>query len=300
MADRTTSALTIASTLGLCASRDSRTIDVGAGAGEGLLVVADGIGGHCTGWLGARLAVRALCAPFASSDPAARFVGAADGFPDDWGWAGAMQSRRAAERVYEACAADFGDPAALPRDLAAVFSEIDRVVANVPNHDRIHGLIVGCIAATLEGARVRGVHVGIGRALLLRAGAHHFESLVVEHYMHLVADRMPECRDIDPAQMPPNIIVNALGGLAHSGIGIDRFEVELAAGDLILLCSRRLDVPEEEVAVIARKAVDDGAPLEELARTLESRSAAMFDPSEAYRAQDVAFAIALARPLEQK
>ncbi|MDI1475564.1 hypothetical protein [Polyangium sp. y55x31] len=293
MADPTTSALPLASTLGLCDSRGSRTVDVGAGAGEGLLVVADGMGGHCTGWLGARLAVRALVQVFASADEGVRFVGAADGFPDDWGWAGAMQSRRAAERVYEACAADFGDVSTLPRDLAAVFSEIDRVVANVPTHDRIHGLLVGCIAVTIEGARVRGTHVGIGRALLLRAGARHFESLVVEHYMHLVADRMPQTRDIDPSQIPLNIIVNGLGGLLHTGVGIDRFDVELGAGDLLLLCSRQMDIPEDEIARIARAAVDDGVPLDELARTLERRSASMFDPSEAHRAQDVAFAIAL-------
>ncbi|MDI1447316.1 hypothetical protein [Polyangium sp. 6x1] len=295
MVDPTTNAFAIESTLGLCASRDSRTVDVGAGACEGILVVADGIGGHCTGWLGARLAVRAIVEPFASPNTKARFVGAADGFPDDWGWAGAMQSREAGAFVYEACAADFGDRAALPHDLAAVFSEIDRVVANVPAHARIHGLLVGCIAATFEGGRVRGAHVGIGRALLLRAGADHFESLVVEHYMHLVFARMTKYNDIDPAQIPPNILVNGLGGLSNMGIGIDRFDVELGAGDLLLLCSRRLDVPEEEVARIARAAVDEGAPLDELARTLERRSAEMFDVSEAHRAQDVAFAIALSQ-----
>lgn len=185
--------------------------------GEGLLVVADGMGGHCTGWLGARLAVRALVEPFAGSDTEVRFVGAADGFPDDWGWAGAMQSRRAAELVYEACAADFGDPAALPRDLATVFSEIDRVVANVPKHTRIHGLLVGCIAATIEGARVRGTHVGIGRALLLRAGAHHFERLVVEYYLHLVADRMPEGREL--LLSPRRAMVSRLGLMDRAWVG---------------------------------------------------------------------------------
>jgi hypothetical protein len=41
--------------VGLCASRGSRTVDVGAGRADGLLVVADEIGGHRTGWLGARL-----------------------------------------------------------------------------------------------------------------------------------------------------------------------------------------------------------------------------------------------------
>src|SRR3712207_2738295 len=100
MAERAPPAPTLELALGLCASRGSRTIDVGAGAGEGVLVVADGMGGHGTGWLGARLSVRALVERFAGAGMAVRFVGAADGFPDEWGWAGAMQSRRAAERVY--------------------------------------------------------------------------------------------------------------------------------------------------------------------------------------------------------
>ena len=73
MVDRTTSALTIASTLGLCDPRGNWPLGVGAGAGEGLLVAADGLGGHGTGWLCARLAVRALGERFASSDTEVRF-----------------------------------------------------------------------------------------------------------------------------------------------------------------------------------------------------------------------------------
>jgi hypothetical protein len=99
------------------------------------------------------------------------------------------------------------------------------------------------------------------------------------------------------SRIPPNILVNGLGALAYSGVGVDRFEVELGAGDLLLLCSQRLDIPEEEVARTARAAVDDGAPLDALARTLERRSATLFDHAEAHRARDVAFASALARRL---
>jgi two-component system cell cycle response regulator len=285
--------LAIDSTLGLCASRDSRTIDVGAGNGGGVLVVADGMGGHCTGWLGARLAARVLVEQLASEET--RFVGAAESIPDDWGWAGAMQSRRAGERVYEECLVAFGDRSALPRDLGGLFSEIDRVVATVPPRARIQGLMVGCIAATIDGVRVHGAHVGIGRALLLRAGADRFESLVVEHYWHLVPERMAMAPDVDRAQIPPNIIVNGLGILADAKVGIDAFDVELHPGDLLLVCSRCLDLPEDEVARIARTALNEGAPLDELARTLERRSAAVFEASEAHRASDVAFAIALAR-----
>jgi serine/threonine protein phosphatase PrpC len=284
----------VESSLGLCASRDSRTIDVGAGAGEGLVVVADGMGGHCTGWLGARLAVRALVERLS---PTGRFLGAADGFPDDWGWAGAMQSRAAAEHMYQECAGDFGDRTALPPDLALLFSAIDKVVANIPAHASIHGVLVGCLAAVIEGARVRGTHVGIGRALVLREGATEVESIVVEHYMHLVVDRLslPEVRGLDPSQIPRQIIVNGLGGLSRAGVGIDHFDLELGAGDLLFLCSRQLDIPDDELARLARQATDNDVPLDELARMIERRAAATFQEPEAHFAQDVAFAVMRAR-----
>lgn len=294
MTSRPTSALTIDSTLGLCASRGSRTIDVGAGARDGVLVVADGMGGHCTGWLGARLAVRVIVDRLATAGAGSLFVGAAEGFPDDWGWAGAMQSARAGERVYDECVAAFGDPAALSRDLPALFSAIDRVVASVPPRARINGLMVQCVAATIDGARVHGAHAGIGRALLLRSDADEFESLVVEHYWHLVIDRLAPPPGPDRARIPRNIIFNGLGALAASRVGIDEFAVELRAGDLLLLCSRRLDIPDDEVVRIIREALNERTPLDELARALERRSAAAFEPSEAHRASDVAFAIALA------
>lgn len=276
--------------VGLCASRGSRTVDAGAGTGDGVLVVADGMGGHCTGWLGARLAVHALLGPLAPT----ALVGAADGFPDDWGWAGAMQSRAAAEHIYDECVAAL--PAAHPRELAALFVEIDRVVATVPRRAHIHGLMVGCIAARIDGASVRGAHAGIGRALLLRAGAQQFASLVVEHYLHLVHDRMqPDpAPGLDPAEVPRDVICNGLGALGYSNVGVDEFAVELAAGDLLVLCSQRLDLGDAAVVSLVRAAVEADVPLDELARELERRCAAVF-ADEPHRATDVAFALALAR-----
>jgi serine/threonine protein phosphatase PrpC len=82
MTTRSASPLTVDSAIGLCASRGSRTIDDGAGSRGNVLVVADGLGGHCTGWLGARMAVRTILERLADAD--AGYVGAADGFPDDW------------------------------------------------------------------------------------------------------------------------------------------------------------------------------------------------------------------------
>jgi serine/threonine protein phosphatase PrpC len=288
------SPLTVDTALGLCASRGSRTIDVGAGRRGDVLVVADGLGGHCTGWLGARVAVRTILGRLADAE--ALFVGAADGFPDDWGWAGFMQSSRAAEHVYDECVAAFGDLAALPPELPALFAAIDRVVATVPRRFNINGLMVGCIAAIVDGARVRGAHAGIGRALLLRAGAGAFADLVVEHYWHLVIDRLTLPPGVERSQIPHNVIFNGLGALETSGVGIDEFAARLGAGDVLLLCSQRLDIPDDEAARIVRTAVDERVPLADLARAHERRAAATYPEPEAHRATDVAFALALARP----
>lgn len=285
--------LTLEWTLGLCASRGSRTVDVGAGGHAAALVVADGLGGHCTGWLGARLAVRVVLERLAPAGVRPALVGAAGEVPDDWGWAGATQSRRAGERLYAECLAAAGDLSALPPDLGALFSAIDRALGRIPEYAQIHGTLVGCVAATLAGARVRGVHVGVGRVLLLRAGAHALESLVVEHYWHLIADRLPPPAG---AEVPADIIVNGLGGLEACRVGVDAFAVELAAGDLLLLCSRRMDLDDDDVVRSARGALSERAPLGVLARRLEARAAAAFPPSERHRAGDVAFALAHCRP----
>ncbi len=265
-------------------------MDASAGAGDGVLVVANGMGGHCTGWLSARLATRTIVERLA---PRGAFIGAANGFPDDWGWAGAMQSRAAAERVYDEIAGDLGDRAALPRDLTELFLVIDKVVGNIRAHFPTDGQ-VGCIAATIEGSRVRGVHAGIGRVLVLRAGATEVESIVVEHLMHLVAHRMRVKlpAGFDPAEMAQQITVNALGCLEYSGVGIDPFEIDLARGDLLVLSSRRLDITVRDLVELARTT----SAVEDLARAIERRAAMAYPAPDEWRASDVAFALSRMKP----
>lgn len=289
----------VESAIGLFSSGEGRTLDSGAGLQEGLVVVTDGIGGHCTGWLGVLLSVRPICERFARPGESTRFVGAAADFPDDWGWAGAMQSRAAAERVYRACLADFGDLAALPRDLQALFFEIDRVIHNVPSHGRINGLLAGCIAARIEGTRVQGVHAGIGRALLLRAGAPGFEPLVTEHYWHLVSARLAKTFDVPPGvQIPRNVIVNALGCLSYAGLGIDRFDVDLGTEDLLLILSRHTHLTEDGLAQLIRASSAAGAPLDDIARAVERHAAETVPSPGDYTGREFAFALLRARPAE--
>src|SRR5205085_2559952 len=80
-----------------------RSVDVAAGVDATTLVVTDGAGGHATGWLGARFAARTVL-----RDPSC-VLGAADIIPDEWGWAGAMQSRAAGEQIYTSCVAELGE-----------------------------------------------------------------------------------------------------------------------------------------------------------------------------------------------
>lgn len=283
--------------LGLCRSPQTTRINrdvAGAGAEPTLLVVADGMFGYGTGWLAARLAVHVIFERLGKGDSSARYIGAADGYPAEWGWPGADPSREAVQRLYDLCAADLGERAALPRDLAGLFAEIGRVAENFEKHERwLNGLGIGCTAAVVEGARVRGTHCGVGRALVLRAGAAQLESLTVEHYVHLLPGRLSvDANRIPIEQIPKGIICGYLG-LRKQTDWIDRFDVELQAGDVLLLCSRRLNITEDIVAGLIREGLRDGVPLDALARIIEGRSAETVS-SEGV-ARDVAFVLARAR-----
>jgi diguanylate cyclase (GGDEF)-like protein len=249
----------------------ARTIDVGAGAGDGVFVVSDGGGGHATGWLGARLAVRTVLDRFG---PATCLLGAGDVIPDEWGWAGAMQSREAGEKLYAACSSALGEIAALPRELPALFGAIDRVLSTIPAEARISSPMVGCTAIRIDGARVFGAHAGQGRVRVLRANATVFEDLLVPHLLHLVVDRMPDLGGIDRSTLPQRILCAGLGSLGT--IGIDAFEATLGAGDVVLLSSEDLEIPDGDLAAVLR----DPAPLTVHARSIRARLAS-----------DVAFAI---------
>src|SRR5690606_34594420 len=155
---------------------------------------------------------------------------------------------------YADCAAELGDLAALPTELSAMFSAIDRVLAVVPPRARISGLMVSCTAVTIVDGRVVGAHAGMGALRIFRSGAGAFEDLVVPHYMHAIKERMPSLHGVDPASIPGNVLMSGLGSLSTSGIGIDVVEAELRPGDVLLVSSRPVGLTDGELAEILRAA----------------------------------------------
>jgi serine/threonine protein phosphatase PrpC len=252
-------------------SHGERSVDVAAGVadpdamGGALLVVSEGSGGHATGWLSARFTVRTLLDKLGFGASSARVEGAADLIPTSWGWAGAMQSREAGEAIFAKCVAALGELSSLPNDFTELFFAMDRVLKAIPPQARIHGALASCIAARLEGSRLHGAHVGLGRASLLRAGATSFEDLVIPHYLHLVGHR--SVPDENLASLPHNILCNGLGGLEQPGVGVDRFETELNSGDRLLLTSGPIGL--EDAALLSLLLED--RPLQEQARSLETK-----------------------------
>ncbi|MCY0986619.1 hypothetical protein OV203_05780 [Nannocystis sp. ILAH1] len=218
-------------------------VEVAAGASTSIIAVAEGMGGHGCGWLGARRVVRAVVERRGVAAIPPTFVGAAS----------ERDLPEARRRWFVTHAAVEVD--ALPLDLADAFVALDReaLAVAMPAGPPI-ALAVGCIALTLDGVHVRGAHAGPGRAVVLRRGRMRPEELVGPQLLEGV---------------PIEVVANALGMLATSGRAVERFETGLAAGDVLLACSRPLDLEDSELLALVDAYAD--APLTALARAIESR-----------------------------
>lgn len=250
--------MTFESHLGLIVG-EARSIDSGAGATHDTLVVADGHGGHCTGWIPARLAIRTLCERAAAPGETPRYIGTGGDFPDSWGWAGAEQDASGARLVYDDCAALVAPPSPTST-LAESFLDLDRAIIEIPKLPyRLSGPVSSCAAVRITGARVHGAHAGICRTLLLRAGASTLESLTYEHFLHEVAARTLGHPYADLPDIPTRIIVGALGALSHPDAmtRVDTFEADLSPGDLLLMCSRRLELGDDELTALLLRTRDE-------------------------------------------
>jgi len=118
---------------------------------------------------------------------------------------------------------------------------------------QLSGMGATLTAVLLHGGRAYIAQVGDSRAYLIAAGDGPARQLTTDH---TVVERLIECGEIEPAERHSHRLSGALylsiGGRLELApeLGAD----ELAAGDIVLLCSDGLvkHVADEEIAQIAR------------------------------------------------
>jgi serine/threonine protein phosphatase PrpC len=196
---------------------------------ERLWCVADGMGGHASGEVAARLAVEEMAEFFRTT-----------GADDDATWP-------------------------YPLDPALGYDE-NRLVtgvrlANLRIHERaqaderLHGMGTTLVAAAIppDGGTLLVAHVGDSRAYLLRAGA--LRQLTEDHSL---LNDVRRSRQLTPEEIEAfphkNVIVRALG--MDPDVEVDLVREPLESGDLVLLCSDGLTgmVPDARIAEILRGA----------------------------------------------
>ena len=178
-------------------------------AGEHVFAVADGLGGHNAGDVASRLAV----------EPLAALERAMDGTPDD--------------RVADA--------------LAKAMAAANRAVYQRAQADaKVRGMGTTLTAVAISDGSAHLAHVGDSRCYLLRDG--EISQLSSDHTLvaRMVAEGKlsPQEAETHPQR---SILTRALG--AEPEVDVDTLELQLLAGDRLVLCSDGLSsvVPEEEI-----------------------------------------------------
>jgi protein phosphatase len=194
---------------------------------ESLFCVADGMGGHASGEVAARIAVEEMAEFFRMT-----------GRDDEATWPYAM------------------DPA-LGYDENRVLTGVKlanvRIFERAATDDRLRGMGTTLVAAFLPkgGSTLLVGHVGDSRAYLFRGGA--LRQLTEDH--SLLNDFL-KTRALTPAEIMAfphkNVIVRALG--MQETVDVDVVREDLRDGDLVLLCSDGLSgmVPDERMAELLR------------------------------------------------
>jgi len=194
---------------------------------EQLYCVADGMGGHASGEVAARIAVEEMAEFF-------RLTG----------------------RDEEATWPFAEDPARGPQEnrvLAGVKLANQRIHERAESDERLRGMGTTLVCAHVDGAAAAAVvgHVGDSRAYLWRAGA--LRQLTEDH--SLLNDFL-KARKLTPDEIEAfphkNVIVRALG--MKPVVEVDLLRVGLEDGDLLLLCCDGLSgmVPDDRIAEIIR------------------------------------------------
>jgi protein phosphatase len=194
------------------------------GPTRGLLVVADGIGGHQAGEVASRMAVEHIKRHFAdwfapTGDP--------------------KQTRRLTPgnvtRKLDELQNDLQTDLEPESKIRSALTLANRSILNyAEQHPAAAGLGTTVTMALVQGASAWIANVGDSRAYLLHDG----KLTQITHDHSVVANLIAAGQlEADAVYTHPkrNLIFRSLGG--HSGVEVDLFPVTLAAGDSLVLCS---------------------------------------------------------------
>ena len=197
--------------------------------GDGLFVVADGMGGHAGGEIASRIAVETMEAELGGDQPA----------------------RRVLDLV------------------TAVQAANDRVWAESEQDPELAGMgtTVVAIGIVEEGGEVRLAIVNVGDSRAYRLSGGDLDQISDDH--SLVGELYREGRlTADEARAHPqkNIVTRAVG--IDRYVVVDEFQVLPQTGDRYLLCSDGLtdELTEGDIASVLRTIDDPGAAAEDLVR----------------------------------
>ena len=204
----------------------------------GLFVVADGMGGHAGGEVASELAVNEIQTVIESTTT----LGLQDTWPAPFDAKVGMDGNRLR---------------------AGFLMANSRIAQRVGKSEELRGMATTAVAVLLRGGKAALAHVGDSRAHLLRAG--HLTRLTADHSWveeQIQAGMLTEAA----AREHPwrNIVTRALSGT--SDLNVDVTELELEAGDRLLLCSDGLPtvVQDGEIGNVVSAAADLQAGCDEL------------------------------------
>src|SRR5262245_40502818 len=175
----------------------------------GLIVVADGMGGHQSGEKASRIAVNTVAETFKELTKAGNAGSILDkSFSEATNRLG-FSLKMANEAIFEAGRRNPGDS----------------------------GMGTTCTAALIEDDRLSLAHVGDSRCYLIRHG--QLEQLTMDHSLVMEKVRHGLISKEQAAASEQNILTRSLG--TESGVLVDLVEQQLLPGDVLVLCSDGLD-----------------------------------------------------------
>ncbi len=199
---------------------------------ESLYCVADGMGGHASGEVAARIAVEEMAEFFRLT-----------GRDEDATWPFKLDPKRSYDEN---------------RLVTGVRLANLRIHERARTDERLHGMGTTIVAVSFprDGATALVGHVGDSRAYLFRRG-----ELTQVTEDHSLLNEHLKAHTLSPAEVKAfphkNVILRALG--MKSAVEVDVNRVALEIGDVLLLCSDGLSsmVPDKRIAEVLRGAHGD-------------------------------------------